>query len=107
MIVMRKNEYSIDVIAKFYNDENTAMMIFGEKPFHFDGDDKTYRWHLECMYSHNEVIMYFLVYDEENKTYVTEKGTNKAIEISAKDILSSADYDKVVAMMMEYVGESN
>ena len=47
------------------------------------------------------------MYDEENHTYVTEKGTNKAIEINAKDILSSADYDKVVAMMMEYVGESN
>lgn len=105
MTDMRKNEYSIDVIAKFYNDENTAMMIFREKPFHFDGDDKTYRWHLECMYSHNEVIMYFLVY--ENKTYVMEKGTNKAIEINARDILSSADYDKVVAMMMEYVGKSN
>lgn len=105
MTDMRKNEYSIDFIARFYNDENTAMMIFREKPFHFDGDDKTYRWHLECMYSHNEVIMYFLVY--ENKTYVTEKGTNKAIEINARDILSSADYDKVVAMMMEYVGESN
>lgn len=105
MTDMRKNEYSIDFIARFYNDENTAMMIFREKPFHFDGDDKTYRWHLECMYSHNEVIMYFLVY--ENKTYVMEKGTNKAIEINARDILSSADYDKVVAMMMEYVGESN
>lgn len=102
---MRKNEYSIDFIARFYNDENTAMMVFREKPFHFDGDDKTYYWHLECMYSHNEVIMYFLVY--ENKTYVMEKGTNKAIEINARDILSSADYDKVVAMMMEYVGESN
>lgn len=76
MTDMRKNEYSIEVIAKFYNDENTAMMIFCEKPFHFDGDDKTYYWHLECMYSHNEVIMYFLVYDEENKTYVTEKVIN-------------------------------
>lgn len=107
MTDMRKNEYSIDFIARFYNDENTAMMIFREKPFHFDGDDKTYYWHLECMYSDNEVDMYFLVYDKENHTYVTEKGTSKAIEINAKDILSSADYDKVVAMMMEYVGESN
>ena len=107
MTDMRKNEYSIELADKYYIDENTAMMIFCEKPFHFDGDDKTYYWHLECMYSHNEVTMYFLVYDEENKTYVTEKGTNKAIEINAKDILSSADYDKVVTMMMEYVGESN
>ena len=51
--------------------------------------------------------MYFLVYDEENKTYVTEKGTNKVLEINAKEFLSSSDFDKVVAMMMEYVGESN
>ena len=107
MTDMRKNEYSIELADKYYIDENTPLMIFCEKPFHFDGDDKTYYWHLECMYSHNEVTMYFLVYDEENKTYVTEKGTNKAIEINAKDILSSADYDKVVTMMMEYVGESN
>lgn len=55
----------------------------------------------------NKGIGDFHPYDEENKTYVTEKGTNKAIEINAKDILSSAGYDKVVAMMMEYVGESN
>ena len=91
MTDMRKNEYSIEVADKYY----------------IDGDDKRYRWHLECTYSHNDVIMAFLVYDKENHTYVTEKGTNMALEINAKDILSSADYDKVVAMMMEYVGESN
>lgn len=104
---MRNNEYSIELADKYYIDENTPLMIFCDKPFYFDGDDNTYYWHLECMYSHNEVNMYFLVYDEENKTYVTEKGTNKALEINAKEILSSSDYDKVVAMMMEYVGESN
>lgn len=107
MTDMLKNEYSIELADKYYIDENTPLMIFCDKPFYFDGDDKTYRWHLECMYSHNDVIMAFLVYDKENHTYVTEKGTNKAIEINAKDILSSADYDKVVAMMMEYVGESD
>lgn len=107
MTDMRKNEYSIEVADKYYIDKDIPLMVFCEKPFHFDGDDKTYRWHLECTYSHNDVIMAFLVYDKENKTYVTEKGTNMALEINAKEVLSSADYDKVVAMMMEYVGESN
>ena len=104
---MNKNEYSIEVADKYYINKDIPLMVFCDKPFHFDGDDKTYRWHLECTYSHNEVIMGFLVYDKENHTYVTEKGTNKALEINAKEVLSSADYDKVAAMMIEFVGENN
>ena len=106
-----KNKYSLKVADKFYNDENTVMITFCEEPFHFDGDSKTYYWHLECMYSHDKrthkLLAYFLVYDEENETYLTKKGTNKALEINAKGVLSSADYDKVVAMMKKFVAENN
>ena len=54
---MRKNEYSIEVADKYYIDKDIPWMVFCDKPFHCDGDDKTYRWHLECMYSHHEVHM--------------------------------------------------
>lgn len=108
---MKKNKYSLKVADKFYNDENTAMITFCEKPFRCEWVDKTYQWHLECVYRHDKrthkLSAYFLVYDEENETYLTKKGTNKALEINAKGVLSSADYDKVVAMMKKFVADNN
>lgn len=104
---MKKNKYSLKVADKFLNDENTAMITFCECPFHFDGDDKTYYWNLECVYYLNEskMDMYFLVYDEENETYVTEEGTNKALMLDAFDILSAADFTDVFIMMNNFVKE--